>query len=78
MNIVTTEDGFALHFNKGISLDYYLRKKLSTGKRLSDTNIKGGMGIEYLQSKEEHIKDYKANGQKSFNLNTILQWEERQ
>lgn len=67
------DDGFSLHIDKGLfGREYYISKKKKMGQNLSETNIRGGMGFEYLKSEEELGKIYDENQKNSFDLNKKL------
>ena len=71
MQIMLSNDGFCLHLNKGFGAEYYANARRKMGENLSETNIRGGMGVEYLYPYDKLIEDYKANQAKSFDINSI-------
>ena len=72
MRILLSNGDFNLHINKGFSEDYYVSKRKKMGQNLSQTNIKGGRGLEYLNSEEDARKEYRNNQEKSFDINKKL------
>ena len=70
MNVMIGEDAFGLHIDKGFGESYYANKRKKMGENLSQTNINGGMGIEYLKREEESIKEYREHQANSFDINT--------
>ena len=69
MNVMIGEDAFGLHIDKGFGESYYANKRKKMGENLSQTNINGGMGIEYLKREEDSIKEYREHQANSFNIN---------
>lgn len=72
MKILYSTDGFCLHVDKGMGLDYKYAIRQKMNKNLSETNKRSGMCIEYADSYEKLKKEYEENQNKSFDLNTIL------
>ena len=69
MNIMLTNDGFNLHICNGFGEDYFVDKRKMQFKRLSDTNKKYGMGVEYGKDEQQTREEYRNNQKKSFDIN---------
>lgn len=61
MRIMLSFDGFNLHINKGFGEEYYANARHKMGENLSETNIRGGMGVEYLKDINKLREDYRAS-----------------
>ena len=72
MRILLSNGDFNLHINKGFGEDYYVSKRKKMGQNLSQTNIKGNMGVEYLKSENELIQEYIEHQKNSFDINEKL------
>ena len=73
MRILLSNGDFNLHINKGLfGPEYYANKRKKMGGNLSQTNIKGGMGAEYLKSENELIQEYIEHQKNSFDINKKL------
>ena len=70
MNVMIAEDAFGLHIDKGFGLQYKWEVRQKMFKNLSETNLKGGMGIEYAYSYEQLKQEYENNQKNSFDINT--------
>lgn len=69
--LYTSDKITAFHINKGFGAEYYANARRKMGENLSETNIRGGMGVEYLYPYDKLIEDYKANQAKSFDINNL-------
>lgn len=69
LRIMHVNNGFCLHINKGFGAGYFIDKRRKMGSNLSDTNRRFNMGIEYLKSEEDSIKEYLNNQKQSFDIN---------
>ena len=58
-NLYVSDKVVNFHVNKGLSEDYFVNKRKKMGKRLSDTNKKYGMAVEYLYPEEKTRKEYR-------------------
>lgn len=72
MNIMYSNDGFNLHINKGLSLDFMWKSRQRMYKNLSEENKKCGFCVEYGDSYEKLKQDYENNIKNSFNINSIF------
>lgn len=69
MKIMLSDVGFNLHLCNGFGEDYFVKKRKMQSERLSETNKRYGMGIEYLKTEEESRNEYKNNQKNSFDIN---------
>jgi len=69
MSIMYSNDGFNLHVDKGFGIAHKYRIRQRMNERLSDTNRKFGMAIEYANNFETLKQEYINNQAKSFNIN---------
>lgn len=72
MNLYVTNKIVTFHIFNGFSEDYFVEKRKKKKIRLSETNKKCGMGIEYLKSEEESRQEYRQNQAKSFDINGLI------
>lgn len=72
MQLMLSNDGFCLHIDKGMGIEYKWNIRQKMNKNLSDTNRKYGMCIEYADSYEKLKKEYLENQEKSFDLNEFF------
>lgn len=72
MKIMLVHNGFCLHVDKGLGIDFYVNRRKKMGANLSEYNKSHGMCYEYLKSEEESRKEYRENQKKSFNLNDFF------
>jgi len=61
----------AFHVNKGLGEDYFVNRRKLMAKRLSETNKKYGMSIEYLDADEKMRNEYKNNVNNSIDISNL-------
>ena len=71
MNIMLTNDGFNLHICNGFGENYFVNKRKMQYKRLSETNKKYGMGVEYGKNEEETRQEYRNNQAKAIDISEL-------
>ena len=71
MKIMLVNNGFCLHIDKGLGLDYKWKVRQKMYKNLSDVNKKGGMCVEYGDSYEKLKQEYEENQKQSININNF-------
>lgn len=59
------------HINKGLSEDFFVNRRKIMGERLSDTNKKYKMAIEYLNPEDEIRKEYRNYQKESFDISEL-------
>lgn len=69
MKIMLSNNGFNLHICNGFGEDYFVKKRKMQSERLSETNKRYGMGIEYLKTEEESRNEYRDKQKDAFDLN---------
>lgn len=71
MRLYITNKIVTFHVNKGLGEDYFVEKRKRMNKRLSQTNKKYGMGIEYGLPEEEMRKEYKKYQAESEDISNL-------
>ena len=59
------------HINKGLSEDYFVSKRKQMGARLSETNKRCGMGVEYLNPEHQIREEYRQYQAQSFDITEL-------
>lgn len=59
------------HICNGYSEDYFVNKRKKQFQRLSNTNKKFGMGVEYSKSEQESREEYKNNQAKAIDISNL-------
>lgn len=59
------------HINKGLSEDYFVSKRVTMGARLSETNIKFKMAVEYLLPEHQIREEYRQYQAQSFDITEL-------
>lgn len=71
MRVMIYNDGFCLHTDKGMGLQYKYNIRQRMNANLSDVNKRARMCIEYSDSFEKLAEEYKRNQENSFDINNI-------
>ena len=66
-----TDNIVTFHIDKGLSEDYFVNRRKKQGERLSDTNKKYKMAIEYLQPEEKTREEYRKRLSESVNISEL-------
>lgn len=67
--IADVKEAFAIHLNKGFSLQYFLDKRKKMAARLSALNRMKGYCFEYNYPEEKSRQEYLKNQENSFDIN---------
>ena len=71
LKLYKTDDIITFHINKGLNEDFFTERRLTIGKRISNTNKKYGMGIEYLKQEQDIRQEYKDNQAKAIDISKL-------
>ena len=66
-----TDKVTAFHINKGLSEDYFFNKRNKMGKRLSDTNLKYKMCVEYTYPEDKIRQEYRDYQAQSIDISSF-------
>lgn len=66
-----TNDIITFHINKGLNEDMFVNRRLTIGKRLSNTNKMYGCGVEYMKKEEEIRQEYRNNQAKAIDISKL-------
>lgn len=69
--VYESDAAFVFHINKGLSEEYFLKRRLSAAKRLSKQNLSLGMGLEYLKDEEATRREYRENLSRSVDISNL-------
>ena len=72
MRVMLSYNGFCIHVDKGLGLQFKWEARQRMFKNLSDENKKYDFCVEYAYSFEKLKKEYEENQEKSYDLNEIL------
>lgn len=72
LKLYKSDNILAIHFNKGFGVDYFIERRKTMNKRLSDVNKKHGFCYEYGLPEEKIAQEYNSNKSKSFNIMELL------
>ena len=71
MNLYVTSTVVTFHINKGFGEDYFVQKRQKMFKRLSQTNLRSGMGIEYGHPEEKIRQEYRQYQAQSIDISNM-------
>lgn len=71
MNLYVTSTVVTFHINKGFGEDYFVQKRQKMFKRLSQTNLRSGMGVEYGHPEEKIRQEYRQYQAQSIDISNM-------
>lgn len=71
LKLYVAKDIITFHINKGFNEEMFTNRRLTIGKRLSDTNKNKGYGVEYAKTEEEIRQEYKNNQAKAIDISKL-------
>ena len=66
-----SQDIITFHLNKGFSEEHFVVKRVKMARRLSDTNVRFGMGVEYFTPEEKARQEYRNNVTNSIDVSEL-------
>lgn len=72
LSMFETKRVYAIHFDKGFGVDYFIHRRKLMNNRLSETNRNNGWCYEYGFSEEKIREEYKKHQNESINILDVM------